>query len=1065
MSKSLPHVLIWSEQHQRYELHTHGHLVQAFLHEAAPAWQHWLTEHTAFAFVGRAGRLSVLKEGRSRGNGYWYAYRTQARQTRKRYLGPTAKVTFNRLEEEAQALSRDLNPAPFPLRLALHEQTALSAHRTPIEPEGIRSDAPPLPEQEGILRISKLSRPRLPTSVVERPRLLSALQAVRTHPLTLLSASAGSGKTTLLSAWVAGFLPSQESQETAKDKAQRGVDPLIAWLSLDELDNDPIRFWTSVIAALRTRLPHLGQRALAFLHSLESPQLSTMLLALLQEIMAEDCEIILILDDYQVISAPSIHETLHFLLDHLPANLHVVLATRADPELPLSRFRVRGHLIELRNRDLRFTQEEAAHFLTAGMGLPLSAEAVALLHQRTEGWIAGLQLAALALQKQEDRAAFVQGLTGSQRYLLDYVQEEILARLPITLQDFLLHSAILNRLSAALCQAVTGESNLRTSQELLERLERANLFLVPLDEERRWYRLHDLFREALLARLHTTQPELVPVLHHRAARWYEAQGWLDEAIPHALEAQDGLYAALLLERFIVPQSWRNEYHLLRRWLTRLPQEVLRARPNLCFMSVHAIIFTSPRPTALDLVEEPLSMAEQGFQTANNQTGVGGVITARAILNANQGNFIQAFALAQHALTLLPEDEQQWRGHCIALLGTEAATAGHLSRAQAFLWQAHALYERTSSLPGALVATAMLGDIALSQGVLHQAAQIFRLALATRHEQPELSQGQLTLATGARDRYYERLALYGLAALAYESNHLTEAEQAIQEAFSGEYHAWFYLLSSGLLLRVRLFCARGEFQQAQDFLYELSARALRPAVQRELQCCQAYLALKRGDLTLVQQWASSLQPDGVPLPLRRREEERLLLARLRIAEGQPHAALDLLANWRQEAHLETRRHSALQVLLLEAIAYEASGARAQAQAALVQACQEARVEGYQRLFLDEGARLVPVLKALVREPLEEALSVYLRTLLRAFAREATNRSPTSPHNASLLAEPLTPQERRVLGLLAEGVSNQAIAETLVISHATVKKHVANILSKLGAKNRTQAIALAQAYALL
>ncbi|HEV2661940.1 MAG TPA: LuxR family transcriptional regulator, partial [Ktedonobacteraceae bacterium] len=311
---------------------------------------------------------------------------------------------------------------------------------------------------------------------MERPRLISDLDAIWTHLLILVSTSAGSGKTTLLSAWVS-------KQEHC-----------VAWLSLDALDNDPIRFWTASIAALRRCLPTLGEEAFALLHSREAPPLSTILATLLNEIMQADREVVFILDDYHVIEDQAIHQGLLFLLDHAPATLHLVLATRTDPELPLSRLRVRGLMVEIRSSDLRFTQEETAHFLVHSMSLPLTEEDVSILSKRTEGWIAGLHLAALSLRKRQDLSSFVKDFEGSHRHLLDYIQQDILARLPVPLQDFLLQTSILTRMNAAVCQALTVSPTLEGSQQMLEEMERANLFVVPLDEQRQWYRYHDLFR-------------------------------------------------------------------------------------------------------------------------------------------------------------------------------------------------------------------------------------------------------------------------------------------------------------------------------------------------------------------------------------------------------------------------------------------------------------------------------------------------------------------------------------------------------------------------------------------
>jgi LuxR family transcriptional regulator, maltose regulon positive regulatory protein len=472
------HALIWSPEQRLYELYTQGQLEQHFRPADEAAWLAWLREATSFAFHGAAGSLNVYQEARPRGGPYWYAYHTTRSRTRKRYLGSSAQMTFARLEETAHALARESTPPELSTSL--------------IQPPAEQQLSP------------RLAPPRLPHALVERKRLFSALDGALSTSLTLLSATAGWGKTTLLSTWA------------SRHQAQ------VAWLGLSELDTSPTRFWVSLIAALRgcgSYAPGLGETALALLQSPQPPPLAACLSALLQELEGREAPpapLVLMVDDHQVIDDPAIHEGMVLFLEHLPAHLHLILSSRVDPDLPLARWRVRGQLTEIRAADLRFREGEASHFLSQMLSPPLSAEEVHLLTQRTEGWIAGLQLAALALQKREDRAAFLRAFTGSQRYLLDYVQEDILARLPDSVRDFLLQTAILAHLDASVCQAVTASPDKRTSQQMLAFLERANLFLVPLDEERGCYRLHELFREALLAVLHATQPELAPALHRRA---------------------------------------------------------------------------------------------------------------------------------------------------------------------------------------------------------------------------------------------------------------------------------------------------------------------------------------------------------------------------------------------------------------------------------------------------------------------------------------------------------------------------------------------------------------------
>ena len=407
------HILTWSSEYHFYELYTQSHLEQRFRPGDEAAWLTWLDEATSFAFQGAAGNLNAYHEARPRGGQYWYAYHTTGKRVRKRYLGQTANVSFARLEEAAQSLSRESAP---PLSASSHTSRGI--------------------EQPILLLSTKLSAPRLPNGLVERERLLVELDRALSKPLALLTASAGWGKTTLLATWT-----SRHVKE-------------VAWLALDSLDNSPTRFWAAVIAAPRTRVPGIGALALNMLHSPQPPPFSAILTALLND-LAEVGEsagpLVLLLDDYQVIDDPIIHETLAFWVEHLPAPVHLLLASRVDPDLPLSRWRARGQLLEMRTDEICFLPEEAGLFLQQTMGLPLSEAEVAALVSRTEGWVAGLQLAALSLRRQPDRAAWIATFSGSHRYVLDYVQEEILRPLP--LQRFLWQVAVLTRMNAALCQA------------------------------------------------------------------------------------------------------------------------------------------------------------------------------------------------------------------------------------------------------------------------------------------------------------------------------------------------------------------------------------------------------------------------------------------------------------------------------------------------------------------------------------------------------------------------------------------------------------------------------------
>jgi len=582
MPKVPTHALVWSGERGVYELRPADPLLSSVVPGEEEPWFAWVATHASFSFQGQAARLNVLKESRLRGSGYWYAYHTSQGRTRKRYLGRTETLSLARLEETA--------------RMLVHGSGAAQALDQGME-----------------LLSSKLSPPRLPHSFVKRERLLAALDEALATPLTLVSAPAGFGKTTLLATW-ANLRPMR-----------------VAWLSLDELDTTPTRFWVALIVALRRSAslsPQFGNTVLALLRSPQPPPLSSCLSVLLSELESHQVHpapLVLLLDDYQMIDDPVIHQSMAFFLEHLPAKVHLILSSRVDPGLPLSRLRVRGQLTEIRGNDLRFGEVEANQYLGQMLSPPLSAEEVQRLLSRTEGWIAGLQLAALTLQKREDRAAFLQVFTGSQRYLLDYVQEDILARLPAPVRDFLLYTAILSRLEAAVCQAVTAEPSIAASQQMLAFLERANLFLVPLDEERRWYRLHELFREALLAALHTTHPEMVPLLYRRAADFYEARGEWAEAITHRLAAADFSAAVRLMEQ-TVEQFWvRGEAATMAHWVLALPEVLVRKHARLLLTTALYLLNTvtlttgEQRERVHTEVQQLMARVETALQPQSDET--------------------------------------------------------------------------------------------------------------------------------------------------------------------------------------------------------------------------------------------------------------------------------------------------------------------------------------------------------------------------------------------------------------------------------------------------------------
>jgi len=1080
MPKPSPYALIWSEEQHYYEVRSHGahgsnQPPMCFRPSETQAFSQWLAEHSAFAFVGKAGRLSVTKEGRSRGDGYWYAYRRQDRRTRKRYLGRTAKVTLARLEQVALLLAR--SPAPAPLA------------PEPLEP---------LSEQNGAVLASKLSLPRLPIVLVERPRLLTELDAIRTRPVTLISASAGSGKTTLLSAWAATFL--QESQDRSTDPT-----PALAWLSLEASDNDPIRFWTALVAAVCTCLPNMGAMTLAMLRAQETPPLSTILTHLLHELGQIHTELILILDDYHVIEDQVIHESIRFFIEHLFPTVHVVLATCADPELPLSRWRMRDEMNEIRSSDLRFTQVEAQSYLSQRMGLALSVEDVATLVHRTEGWIAGLQLAALAMRKQQDLPGFVQDFAGSYRYLLDYVRQDILAQLPDSLQRFLLETSLVSRMNAALCQAITAGASPQASQEILEELQRANLFVVPLDERRQWYRYHDLFREALRARLHATQPERVPLLHIRAARWYETKAEWREAVEHALAARDYHLAAYLMEQ-AAPHLWRcGEASTVQNWVVALPDIVLRAHARLAFNAalrflnsvhisaeiVHANMAAQVERTIVRM--EAILSSEQSLEVSEAETALieRRVRLLRALIEV-RAYFTHADTERLRTLTaeveaLPPDDEVSWR--MIPLTFAFWLTLALQQESSLLIPRLRSAKQWISEARDHLATFRVMTWLARSYihaGRLQQARQECRAALALL------------------DKFAGSIAIAGylfssLFDIYYTWNRLDEASSALHHLLQiAQDWRQVELLAIGKRGVAQLALARGDLASAQDALQEAETLLEQEEFANNARWVldtRVQVWLAQGRLTEASDWAAraiAARATGDPL----RTWEVLLVVRVALAQQQYARAVELLEGFKERLDQFGDMENRLEWMALYVVALHHAGKTVDAARIAGRLFALTGPEGYIRIFLDAGEPMRQTLVALLdglrnrgvaakQAPGSVALvnsipRSYVLKLLTEFARDGRQHTskagmlPASQHEirhgpetAELQwqgVELLSPQERRVLRLLVAGQTYAEIASALIVSPNTVKTQVSSIYRKLGVSRRADAIAVAAGWRL-
>ncbi len=594
---------------------------------------------------------------------------------------------------------------------------------------------------------TKLYLPRLRPNVVSRPRLLERLNEGLHRNLTLISAPAGFGKTTLVSEWV------------------EGIERPTAWLSLDEGENDPARFLAYLVAALQTITANIGEGVLGMLQSSQPPPTEAILTALLNEITTLPDHFVLVLDDYHVLDAKPVDIALTYLVEHLPPQMHLVIATREDPQLPLARLRARSHLTELRAADLRFTASEAAAFLNQAMGLNLSAADIARLSDRTEGWIAGLQFAALSLQGHQDVPGFIRAFAGDHRYIVDYLVEEVLQRQPAPVRSFLLQTAILDRLHGPLCDAVTGqeEGNAR-----LEALERGNFFVVPLDDRRHWYRYHHLFGEVLSAHLLAEQPDQISTLHRRASEWYEQNGSVADAIRHALEAFDFERAAGLVERAVPEMRRSRQEATVLGWLKALPDELLQVRPVLSVAYAWALLASGE----LEGVETRLRDAERWLDTTADRSEMvvvgdeeyrrlpAAIAVYRAVLAQARGDVADTMNYARRALDLVPEDDHLVRGAAAALLGLASWASGDLETAHRTYAEGMARVQRAGNISDAINGTIALADIRIAQGRLHEAMRTYERGLQLATEQGEsILRGTADLHVGMSELHREQNDLH------------------------------------------------------------------------------------------------------------------------------------------------------------------------------------------------------------------------------------------------------------------------------------------------------------------
>ena len=896
---------------------------------------------------------------------------------------------------------------------------------------------------------TKLYRPRVRRQTVQRERLMNLLDRGIESSLTIVAAPAGFGKSTLLSAWVAARSSDADSVRA------------VAWLSLDDGDNDPASFWMYLVTALRTVAPDVGSEALALLQGPGFPSPVTGLTGLLNDLAGVDREVVLVIDDYHLIDAREVHEGVSFVIDNMPSNVHLVVAGRADPPLPLARLRARGELVELRAADLRFRTEEATEYLTGAMGLSLSAPEVSTLDDRTEGWIAALQLAALSMRGREDLADFVAGFAGDDRYVVDYLTEEVLHNQPAEVRSFLLQTSILTRINAALADAVSGGSN---GQAMLEKLDRANMFLIPLDERRRWFRYHHLFAEVLQARLVDERPADVADLHRRASGWYADHGDLDSAIHHALAAPDPDLAGRLIEASLPAMARDRREATLRTWMEALPAEIFRTRPVLSLGYAGALLSTDE----VAGVEERLRDAERWIERSDSDEFPGPLVVVdaeefrrlpgstaiyRSGLALTQGDAASTVHHARRALSLLDPDDDYRRGAAAALEGLALWGSGDLDGAYEGYARSVASFRRSGHIADVLGCTVTLADLRLTQGRMSDALASYEAAL-------ELARGQPTeVRRGIPDMHV------GIATILCERGELDAADSHLQRALAlGDAAGLPKYRYRSRLAMAQLTQARGDLDAAVD-LVEAADRffvADMSPVVRPVPATRARLWLRQGRVADALGWAAevgvSVEDDLTYL----REYEHITLARTLLAhhrmggDQQPvHDALALLVRLREAAIAGGRTGSVIEILTLEALAHRAQGDVERGVASLQDALRRAEGEGYARVFLDEGAPLVSLLEAIAAGSVAREYAARLLAMLHGIDAAETVRDDSSG-----LAEPLSEREREVLRLLSTEMSGPEIARLLVVSLNTLRTHTKRIYTKLGVNSRRSAVLRAQ-----
>ncbi|HEU5347601.1 MAG TPA: LuxR C-terminal-related transcriptional regulator [Ktedonobacterales bacterium] len=976
------------------------------------SWFDWLQTAQSFAYRGAAGRFTARQEERS-GSRFWYAYRRQDGVLRKTYLGRSTELTAQRLDEAARALAQmAANSAP---------QNSADAWLSP-------------------LIATKITTPQPVQPLVTRPLVMARCLESIEHACAIIAAPAGFGKTTLL--MMAGEQVRQRSWQ-------------VAWVTLEESEQDPTRFWQYTLAALDSAQPGISATAR---HMLEIPRpapIERMLTILINELAAAKAPILLVLDDYHRAATPAIDQGIVFLIEHAPAMLHLLITARSTPAFPMARLRAQGRIAELDAADLRFSADEAGRFMRETMRIALTSEQLAHLEERTEGWVAGLQLAALSLRNQAGIPDLMADISTTPRYVAEYLIDEVLERQPDDVQTFLLQTAPLERLTGPLCDTVTGRDD---STALLARLMQEQLFVTPLDAAQTWYRYHHLFAEVLRERLDRRMPGLVHQCHQRAADWLWQHGMADDAIRHLLAAELFADAAAHIEQEGERRVLHGEVTGLVRWVRALPRDVILAHPHLTLLFVIALLLQGDEPDAVAwLAALEHHYEEPGALPAATQ---GELMAVRSFLILWSGDFTGGAALAHDALRLLPPGERLlralmlWMTHVIGLFGE-----GNLAEAERAVSEIAEDSRRSGNMLVAFIALATKASAQLYQCRLRDAMRICDEVL------------QLLPYGGTQEMPMAAMVYCIQGEIHREWNELDTAETLLRRALTISEHLGSpEYTNDGLIYLAMVQFARGQYDEALATLerirHMVRARQLAPWDLMQMEIVRAHVLVTRGDIDEANRWAEDhlrRRKQGDPGPTAplafMNDLEDLAIARIMLAQGDVASAIAILEPVRHRAEETGQWRNLMEARMLLARSHWIAGATETAHCDLHAALVFAAPEGFVRVFLDEGEAMANLLASyLTSHPPASSSSTsreceHARKILAAFGRAIEPVLPAPP-------EILSPREVDVLRLLAAGYSNEAIANQLVLALSTVKWHVAHIYRKLGARGRVQAVARAR-----